>query len=122
MGFVAQEFPVTPPPNAPLRRDREKMAAINDRYDRVRQVLKTNAAALTLNRGDALVWEPGPGRTVTFPLWVFGVSRLGIPPEVNVLGTLVFVVALIFIGVQIWSQRAGARPTEGAPPITIASR
>ena len=67
MGFVAQEFPVTPPPNAPLRRDREKMAAINDRYDRVRQVLKTNAAALTLNRGDALVWEPGPGRTVTFP-------------------------------------------------------
>ena len=45
------------------------------------------------------------GRTVTFPLWVFGVSRLGIPPEVNVLGTLIFLVAVIFILVQLWSQR-----------------
>jgi Putative peptidoglycan binding domain len=67
MGFVADEFGLTPPPAAPVRRDREKMAAINDRYDRVRQVLKTNTASLALNRGDALVWEPGPGRTVTIP-------------------------------------------------------
>lgn len=67
MGFVAAEFGLTPPPSPPARRDREKMAAINDRYDRVRKVLKTNTDALTLNRGDALLWEPGPGRTVTFP-------------------------------------------------------
>ena len=37
------------------------------------------------------------GRSITFPLWVFGVSRLGVPPEVNVLGTLIFVVALVFV-------------------------
>jgi spermidine/putrescine transport system permease protein len=55
------------------------------------------------------------GRSITFPLWVFGVSRLGVPPEVNVLGTLIFVVALVFIAVQIWSQRRAivARPEPG---------
>ena len=55
------------------------------------------------------------GRSITFPLWVFGVSRLGVPPEVNVLGTLIFVVALAFIAVQVWSQRREivARPEGG---------
>ena len=85
-------------------------------------ILSAALLAFALSIDDYVITLFSAGRTVTFPLWVFGVSRLGIPPEVNVLGTLVFVVALIFIGVQIWSQRAGARPTEGAPPITIASR
>ena len=55
------------------------------------------------------------GRSITFPLWVFGVSRLGVPPEVNVLGTLIFVVALLFIAVQLWSQRQtlAVRPESG---------
>jgi ABC-type spermidine/putrescine transport system permease subunit II len=45
------------------------------------------------------------------------VSRLGIPPEVNVLGTLILLVALAFIVVQLWSQRRSmlARPTAAAP-------
>ena len=56
-----------------------------------------------------------PGSTQTFPLWVFGVSRLGIPPEVNVLGTLIFLVAFVFIGVQLWSQRRQGRSETGPP-------
>ena len=54
------------------------------------------------------------GHTQTFPLWVFGVSRLGIPPEVNVLGTLILLVAVAFILVQLWSQRRAvvAKPVE----------
>ena len=41
-------------------------------------------------------------------------SRLGIPPEVNVLGTLILLVAVAFIAVQLWSQRRrrGAKPVE----------
>ncbi len=46
------------------------------------------------------------GQSRTFPLWVFGVSRFGVPPEVNVLGTLIFVVAFVFIVLQIlWARR-----------------
>ena len=54
------------------------------------------------------------GHTVTFPLWVFGVSRLGIPPEVNALGTILLVIAFGFIGIQYWSQRRSmvAKPVE----------
>ena len=49
------------------------------------------------------------GQTTTFPLWVFGASRFGVPPEVNVLGTLIFVVAGVAILAQILWQRRGAR-------------
>jgi spermidine/putrescine transport system permease protein len=46
------------------------------------------------------------GQTVTFPLWVYGASRFGIPPEVNVLGTLIFVFAFTLILLQVlWARR-----------------
>jgi spermidine/putrescine transport system permease protein len=30
------------------------------------------------------------GNTQTFPLWVYGATRLGVPPQVNVIGTFIF--------------------------------
>jgi spermidine/putrescine transport system permease protein len=85
-------------------------------------ILSAALLAFALSIDDYVITLFSAGRTVTFPLWVFGVSRLGIPPEVNVLGTLIFLIALAFIGVQIWTQRGAGRSTEGAPPVTIASR
>jgi spermidine/putrescine transport system permease protein len=68
-------------------------------------ILAAALLAFALSIDDYVITSFVAGRSITFPLWVFGVSRLGVPPEVNVLGTLIFVVALVFIGVQIWSQR-----------------
>ena len=68
-------------------------------------VLSAALLAFALSIDDYVITLFSAGRTITFPLWVFGVSRLGIPPEVNVLGTLIFLVALLFIVVQLWSQR-----------------
>ena len=34
------------------------------------------------------------GSEVTFPLFVWGAARVGVPPQVNVIGTVIFVVAL----------------------------
>ena len=85
-------------------------------------ILSAALLAFALSIDDYVITLFSAGRTVTFPLWVFGVSRLGIPPEVNVLGTLVFLVALAFIAVQLWSQRQAGRSTEAAAPVTIASR
>jgi spermidine/putrescine transport system permease protein len=69
--------------------------------------------AFALSIDDYVITSFVAGRSITFPLWVFGVSRLGVPPEVNVLGTLIFVIAVAFIAVQIWSQRrAIALPRE----------
>ena len=68
-------------------------------------ILAAALLAFALSIDDYVITLFNAGRTVTFPLWVFGASRVGIPPEVNVLGTLIFLVAIAFIGVQLWSQR-----------------
>jgi spermidine/putrescine transport system permease protein len=57
------------------------------------------------------------GQTVTFPLWVYGAVKNGIPPQVFVLGTAIFmaglvlaVLALIFQG---RAKKARPEPEEG---------
>ena len=66
--------------------------------------------AFALSIDDYVITSFVSGQTTTFPLWVFGASRFGVPPEVNVLGTLIFVVAFIAIVAQIlWARRSAAR-------------
>ena len=75
-------------------------------------ILSAALLAFALSIDDYVITLFSAGQHPTFPLWVFGVSRLGIPPEVNVLGTLIFLVAFVFIGVQLWASggRAAAKP------------
>jgi spermidine/putrescine transport system permease protein len=62
--------------------------------------------AFALSIDDYVITSFVSGQTITFPLWVYGASRFGVPPEVNVLGTLIFVVAGLFILAQIlWARR-----------------
>ncbi|MCM3922739.1 ABC transporter permease [Frankia sp. AiPs1] len=35
------------------------------------------------------------GSTLTFPLWVFGATRVGVPPQVNVMATIIFVAGVL---------------------------
>ena len=77
-------------------------------------ILSAALLAFALSIDDYVITVFSSGRTVTFPLWVYGASRFGIPPEVNVLGTLILLVALAFIVVQLWSQRRAvvAKPAD----------
>jgi spermidine/putrescine transport system permease protein len=61
--------------------------------------------AFALSIDDFVITLFAAGQTVTFPLWVYGASRIGVPPEVNVMGTLIFVVALVAIGAWVLLQR-----------------
>jgi len=61
------------------------------------------------------------GTTVTFPLWVYGAVKVGIPPQVFVLGTTIFaagvalaVLALVFQG----RARRSQVPTEDMDEVT----
>jgi spermidine/putrescine transport system permease protein len=45
------------------------------------------------------------GQTTTFPLWVYGASRIGIPPQVLVFGTFLFAVGLLCAVMSIVIQR-----------------
>jgi spermidine/putrescine transport system permease protein len=86
-------------------------------------ILAAALLAFALSIDDYVITLFSAGHTVTFPLWVYGASRIGIPPEVNALGTLFFLIAFVFIAVQIWAQRRGGREGEEAgAPIPVASR
>ena len=43
---------------------------------------------------DFVVTYFNSGSKVTFPLFVWGAARVGAPPQVNVIGTAIFLVAL----------------------------
>jgi spermidine/putrescine transport system permease protein len=83
-------------------------------------ILAAGLLAFALSIDDYVITLFSAGRTLTFPLWVVGVSRLGIPPEVNVLGTLILLIAFVLIGVQTWSGRRAGRRQEG--PVTMVGR
>ena len=45
----------------------------------------------------------------TFPLWVYGSSRVGTPPQVNVMGTLVFAFGILLVLGNTWMLRRQRR-------------
>jgi spermidine/putrescine transport system permease protein len=68
-------------------------------------ILAASLLAFALSIDDFVITQFNAGQTVTFPLWVYGASRVGVPPQVNVMGTLIFVTAVLGIGAWIWLQR-----------------
>ena len=83
-------------------------------------ILAAALLAFALSIDDFVITQFTAGQTVTFPLWVYGASRIGVPPQVNVMGTIIFAVALL--GILLWSLlqrrertlRAGTGPGAGA--------
>lgn len=61
--------------------------------------------SFALSIDDFVTTSFNAGQTVTFPLWVYGASRLGIPAQVNVMGTLIFLSGLILAAYSILAGR-----------------
>lgn len=51
--------------------------------------------ALALSVDDFIITTFVSGDTTTFPLWIWGATRVGIPPQVNVMGALVFGIGVL---------------------------
>lgn len=64
--------------------------------------------AFVLSIDDYIVTSFNAGTTSTFPLYIFGAARQGVPPQVNVLATvlLLAVVALMIVNVAVARRRA----------------
>ncbi len=64
--------------------------------------------AFALSIDDFVITNFNSGSTVTFPLFVYGAARVGVPPQVNVMGTVIFLVAagLMLANVLIQNRRA----------------
>ncbi|MGF7239302.1 MAG: ABC transporter permease [Frankia sp.] len=54
-------------------------------------VLAGALLSFAMSIDDYIVTAFNAGSTLTFPLWVFGATRVGVPPQVNVMGTIIFV-------------------------------
>ena len=63
--------------------------------------------AFALSVDDFVITNFNAGATVTFPLYVWGAARVGVPPQVNVIGTLIFVIAagLMLVNVLVQIRR-----------------
>jgi spermidine/putrescine transport system permease protein len=68
-------------------------------------VLAAAALAFALSIDDYVITSFVNGQTITFPLWVFGSSRFGVPPQVNVMGTIIFVVGVGLALLNVALQR-----------------
>jgi spermidine/putrescine transport system permease protein len=67
--------------------------------------------AFALSIDDFVVTNFTAGTTVTFPLWIWGATRIGLPPQVNVMGTLIFAAGvLIALTINIRSRRVKRTP------------
>jgi spermidine/putrescine transport system permease protein len=70
--------------------------------------------AFALSVDDFVITYFNAGSEVTFPLFVWGAARVGAPPQVNVIGTAIFVLALAAMAINIVLQIRRGRQVKGA--------
>jgi spermidine/putrescine transport system permease protein len=77
--------------------------------------------AFALSIDDFVISNFNSGTTVTFPLYVYGVSLRGIPVQVNALATLLFVVTALGVALVLWQQRRAERMAAVRPELEPAA-
>jgi spermidine/putrescine transport system permease protein len=64
--------------------------------------------AFAMSIDDFIITSFVAGQTLTFPLWVYGAVKVGIPPQVFVMGTLIFLGGIVLALVNAVMQRRSA--------------
>ena len=70
--------------------------------------------AFALSVDDFVITNFTAGQTSTFPLFIWGAARQGVPAEVNVLATLLLLAVLVLMAVNVAVQRGRARADASA--------
>ena len=87
-------------------------------------VISAALLAFALSIDDFVISNFNSGTTETFPLYVYGVALRGIPIQVNVLATILFIVTASAVALVIWQQRRAERMAAIRPepePMAAAS-
>jgi len=74
-------------------------------------VLSAFLLCFALSIDDFVITVFNAGETVTFPIFVWGAARVGAPPQVNVVGTAIFLVAVAIMLLNVLVQTRRARAT-----------
>jgi len=78
-------------------------------------VIAAALLAFSLSIDDYVITAFTSGQTSTFPIYIYGSQLRGIPVQVNVIGTIIFVsaVALVLLS-TLWQRRVAARDYAGS--------
>lgn len=71
-------------------------------------ILAGGLLAFALSIDDFIITNFNAGTTQTFPLWVYGAVKVGIPPQVFVMGTLIFAGGVVLAVANVALQRRRA--------------
>jgi spermidine/putrescine transport system permease protein len=75
-------------------------------------ILAALLLCFALSIDDFVITNFNSGSTVTFPLFVWGAARAATPPQINVIGTAIFGIAVaIMLANVLWQQRPSAAST-----------
>jgi spermidine/putrescine transport system permease protein len=72
-------------------------------------IVGASLLAFSLSFDDFIVTNFNSGSTVTFPMYVWGAAQRGTPPQINVVGSLMFLVSLAIVLVAQVVQRRRAK-------------
>ena len=77
------------------------------------------AALLTfaLSVDDFVITNFNSGSTITYPLYIWGAARVSIPPQVNVLATMIFLFTVAVMLLTVWQQRRAERLASVRPRV-----
>ncbi|MCW2839380.1 MAG: transporter permease, partial [Aeromicrobium sp.] len=53
--------------------------------------------SFSLSFDDFIITNLNSGQDVTFPMFVYGANQRGVPMEVNVIGTAMFVISIVIV-------------------------
>jgi spermidine/putrescine transport system permease protein len=72
-------------------------------------ILAAALLSFSLSFDDFIITNLNAGQEVTFPMFVWGARQKGIPPQINVIGTIMFLLALAVVVIgEVGSRRRAA--------------
>ncbi len=72
-------------------------------------ILAAALLSFSLSFDDFIITNFNSGSTVTFPMYVFGANQRGVPPQINVIGAVMFLAALGITLAASYRRRASVR-------------
>jgi spermidine/putrescine transport system permease protein len=79
-------------------------------------ILAAALLAFSLSIDDYVITSFTAGRTSTFPIFIWGSARVGVPVQVNVIGTAFFIIAVGFVAMTTLVQSRANRPPRAVNP------
>jgi spermidine/putrescine transport system permease protein len=76
-------------------------------------MLAAGLLGFALSIDDFVITYLNAGPTQTFPIYVWGIARVAVPPQVNVVASAIFLIAITLGLTNVWWQFRSAKRTQG---------